>query len=155
MPLTYLVLHVQCGCDTGLSNYPRPSLLPPSLLRQVEHTNHSLSSLRLGDYCKSPLQQYVARQPAGNKNNVTYCICHFLHKSEHVYSYGVSPHDHYVVHTYQVLHVGNLHMSCNAHACRPVCSSHSISSTNTKLLLTRRYHVQNLGWTHTQVKFCT
>ena len=27
MRLTYLVLHVQCGCNTGLSIYP--SLLPP------------------------------------------------------------------------------------------------------------------------------
>ena len=36
-------------------------------LRQVGHNNHPLSSLRLRDYCLSPVQQYVARQPEGNK----------------------------------------------------------------------------------------
>ena len=62
-------------------------------LRQGGYTNHPPFSLLCCAtcYCKSPVQQYVARQQAVNKNNVIHCICHvvaFLRKSEHVYSYG-------------------------------------------------------------------
>ena len=74
--------------------------------------------------CMSPIEQYVARQPAGNKKQ-----CNTLYLSRSGPSFtslntfihmAVSLHIQYVAHTGHVLHVGNLHMSCNAHACRPV-----------------------------------
>ena len=81
------------------------------------YTNHRLCDLQGQRYCKSPVQLYVARQPAVNKNDVIHCICHVvalaslpcavckLHRSR--------------------FHVDNLHTSCNAHACCTVCRSHT------------------------------
>ena len=49
-------------------------------LRQGGHTNHPPFSLLCCAtcYCKSPVQQWVARQQAVNKNNVIHCICHVV-----------------------------------------------------------------------------
>ena len=140
MRLTYLVLYVQCGCNTGLSIYT--SLLPP------DQASRLLCSLR-GTLAQSALvdnvvvlqvagtlsidcatceanatvshffQLHVARQQAVNKKCNTLCLSRsgptftsldtFIHMA-------VSLHAQYVGHTGQVLHVGKLHMSCNAHA---------------------------------------